>query len=596
MDPQFHGELSLKSNGQTIAAGGPCNWQDGDAWAEVQDVTVTQGSVVASSSASTMVRRDSDHGWWLDVSSSTQFTRGPARAHAVVIVRRTDGTTYQHPWSFNVQLVQLDATLELKEIQGNILAGFNKDYASFLFLALPADQAKAREWLHGLVNQVATTEEVKQFNDLFRTIHSRRGREGVVEATWMNLAFTHEGLEKLGLAQHELDRFPEEFRQGMRNRAQIIGDVGDNEPSQWPGDLGAATIHALMIVAADRDEDRTREVEYFARHADDHQVTLVFRQDGMTRRDASGREHFGFRDGISQPGIRGLTVASDPNKPDEGEPGQDLIAPGEFVLGYPLERSHAAESTTPNPPAPAHHPPNLRLEWTDNGSYLVFRRLRQDVKGFWDFVTTQATKQKQSVDLFSAKLIGRYQSGAPLEGAENAPVDPGQTDPNAYLEKGKINAFSYSTDPDGTQVPRAAHIRKTHPRDQKPPGEEEGRRRRILRRGLPFGESFDPDSQSDSPSGADPQFPNDRGLCFVCYQRSIRDQFEFIQHAWANQDSVPKSGDGVDPVVSSSSPERSFSLPGGAIDPVSLPKQWVTTSGGEYFFSPSIRALKELSS
>jgi deferrochelatase/peroxidase EfeB len=77
------------------------------------------------------------------------------------------------------------------------------------------------------------------------------------------------------------------------------------------------------------------------------------------------------------------------------------------------------ESTTSNPPTPAQNPPNL--EWTDNSSYLVFRRLRQDVKGFWDFATTQAAKQRQSVDLFSAKLIGRYQSGAPLEGAENAP-------------------------------------------------------------------------------------------------------------------------------------------------------------------------------
>ena len=57
MDPNFYGELNLKSDGQTIVAGGPCNWQNGDAWAEVKDVTVTQGSVVASSGGSTTVRR-----------------------------------------------------------------------------------------------------------------------------------------------------------------------------------------------------------------------------------------------------------------------------------------------------------------------------------------------------------------------------------------------------------------------------------------------------------------------------------------------------------------------------------------------------------
>ena len=597
MDAKFYGELSLKSNRQTIAAGGPCNWQDDDAWAEVKDVTVTQGSGVASSGGSTTVRRDSDQTWSLDVNSSGQLTPGPARARAIAFVRRTDGTTYQHPWSVDVQLVQLDAPLELDDIQGNILAGFNKDYASFLLFALPADQAQAREWLRDLVDEVATAEEVKQFNDLFRAIRSRRGREGIVEATWMNLAFTHNGLEKLGLPQHELDRLPDEFRQGMRNRAELIGDVGVNDPSQWPNGLGTATIHALMIVAADSDDDRKREVEYFTRDAAGHGLTLVFQQDGMTRREAADREHFGFRDGISQPGIHGLTVPSDPSNPDEGEPGQHLIAPGEFVLGYPLQGSLPAGSPASSPTTPAGDPPDLQRELTRNGSYLVFRRLQQDVKGFWDFVTTQAPKQKQSVDLFAAKLVGRYLSGAPLEGADDATDDPGKTNPDVVLEKSKINAFAYSTDPDGMQVPRAAHIRKTHPRAQEPPGEQEGRRRRILRRGIPFGDSFDPRSEPDSPSGADPQFPNDRGLCFVCYQRSIRDQFEFIQHGWANQDSVPQPGDGVDPVASQAAPEgeRSFRLPGGAVDPVRLPKQWVTTTGGEYFFSPSIRALKRLS-
>jgi Dyp-type peroxidase family len=597
MDPKFHPELSLKSGGQTIAAGGPCNWQDGDAWAEVKDVTVMQGSVVASSGGSTTVRRESDQGWSLEVSSSGQLTPGPARARAIVFVRRKDGTTYQYPWSVDVQLVQLDAPLELDDIQGNILAGFNKDYTSYLLFALPNEQAQARRWLAGLVDQVATTQEVKQFNDLFRAIRSRRGREGVVEATWMNLAFTHDGLEKLGLPQHELNRFPDEFRQGMRNRAELIGDVGDNDPSQWPNGLGTETIHALMVVAADSDEDRKREVEYFARYAESYGLTLVFRQDGVTRREARDREHFGFRDGISQPGIRGLTAPSDPSKPDEGEPGQALIAPGEFVLGHPLQGPLAA-SSVPYPPTPADDPSNPQQEWTRNGSYLVFRRLQQDVKGFWDFVTTQAPKQRQSVDLFAAKLVGRYPSGAPLEGADDATEDPGRTDPDAVLQKSKINTFAYSTDPDGMQVPRAAHIRKSHPRAQEPPGEQEGRRRRILRRGIPFGDSFDPDSPPDSASGADPQFPNDRGLCFVCYQRSIRDQFEFIQHEWANKDSVPEPGDGVDPVASQasqSSPERLFRLPGGAVDPVRLPKQWVTTTGGEYFFSPSISALERLS-
>ena len=590
MFPNFHKQLNLKNNGYTVEAGGPVDWEDDDESIEIRYVTVEQNEVVALSEGSTTVRKGSDRNWWLDVTSPNQFTRGPALAGGVAVLHRKDGTTHEYSWP---DAVQLDMALELKEIQGNVLAGFNKDYASFLFFALPDEQAQARTWLAGLVDQVATTEEVKQFNDLFRAIRSRRGdREGVVEAAWMNLAFTHEGLEKLGVAQPELNQFPEEFRQGMRQRAATIGDVHDNDPSRWPSGLGTRTIHALMIIAADSIEDRNRDVLHFIRHAARHGVSLVFQQDGMTRRDAPGYEHFGFRDGISQPGIRGFTGPSYSSSPDGSGPHQDLIAAGEFVLGYPRQGSLASKSPAQDP---ADDPLSPQPDWTHNGSYLVFRRLRQDVKGFRDFLTTEAAKQEQSVDLFGAKLVGRYRSGAPLEGADNAAEDPGTTNPDV-LGKAKINAFAYSTDPHGAQVPRAAHIRKTYPRDQQVPGDESGERPRILRRGIPFGRTFHYGNPPDSPFGTDPQFPNDRGLCFVCYQRSIRDQFEIIQRNWVNQESAPQPGDGVDPVASQSSPERSFRLPGGAVDPVSLPNQWVMTTGGEYFFSPSISALKQLSS
>jgi Dyp-type peroxidase family len=591
MLPAFDDQLNMSNNGRTLAAGGPCNWQPDDEWAEIRDVTVTQDRVVASSGGrSTTVRRDSDPVWWLDVESSAQFTYAPAQARARAIVHRTDGTTYEYEWPDDVQV---DMPLELTEIQGNIVAGFNKDHVSYLFFALPNDQAQARRWLAGLADQVATAEEVKQFNDLFRAIRRRRGdREGVVEAAWMNLAFTHEGLRRLGVAESELGRFPREFREGMRKRKQDIGDVGDNDPDRWPDGLGRRTIHALMIVAADRIEDLDREIVYFVRHAASRGVSLVFQQDGMTRSDAPGHEHFGFRDGISQPGIRGLTGSSYLGGSDEGDPHQDVVAGGEFVVGYPRQGPAVAKSSTPGP---ADDPLSPQPKWTRNGSYLVFRRLRQDVKGFRDFLATEAARRESSVDLIGAKLVGRYRSGAPLVGADNAAEDPGTTNPEV-LDKARINAFGYSADPQGTQVPRAAHVRKVYPRDHEASSKELSERPRIIRRGVPFGQSFRHGNPPDSPFGADPPFPHDRGLCFVCYQRSIRDQFELIQCTWMNRESVPESGDGVDPVASQASTERWFRVPGGAADSVTLPKQWVTTTGGEYFFSPSISALKHLSS
>jgi hypothetical protein len=105
MSPNFYDQLNLKNHRRTIAAGGPCNWQDGDARAEIRDVSVTQGSVTGScGTASTTVRKGTDTEWWLDVNSTNQFTRAPAQARAVAVVTRTDGTTYEYPWPDNVQL------------------------------------------------------------------------------------------------------------------------------------------------------------------------------------------------------------------------------------------------------------------------------------------------------------------------------------------------------------------------------------------------------------------------------------------------------------------------------------------------------------
>jgi len=105
MVPNFHDELNLRNSSRTVAAGGPCNWQDGDESAEIRDVRVEQGSVVGlSGAASTTVHKGQGDQWWLDASSSSQFTRGPARVDAVAVVHRTGGTSYEYPWSQDVQL------------------------------------------------------------------------------------------------------------------------------------------------------------------------------------------------------------------------------------------------------------------------------------------------------------------------------------------------------------------------------------------------------------------------------------------------------------------------------------------------------------
>jgi len=512
-----------------------------------------------------------------------------------------------------VPVQQIEPPLDCDEIQGNILAGFNKDHQTLIFFRLRDDLVAARGWLAELTPDIASTTEVRQFNELFKLVNSRRdsrhrGERGTVEATWVNAAFTYGGLARL--QAENLDAFPDAFRAGMAARAASIGDVGDNAPDRWV--FGApSSIDGVIIVAADSAEDLNREVAREHRLLARHGGAVVYEQPGRARTDLPGHEHFGFKDGISQPGIRGFTEPSGLD-PDQGQPGQDLIWPGEFILGYPRQKpaptpgyGQAAEPLTsmldPTPGDIAVPQP----DWAVNGSYLVVRRLRQDVPGFLtalnDFAQAQAPPS--TAERIGAKLVGRYRSGAPLEpvdgiddAAETLAGDPSRAHPE-LLQTEHINDFEYhAADPDGRIVPLAAHIRKAYPRDEATigGGEADTQTHRLLRRGIPFGKPYKVGAPDNTPHGAI-DYPLDRGLVFACYQTSIEQQFEFVQSRWVNDPNFPKAGAGQDPVISQNTASRSFAMPDGQPALLELLKQWVTTTGGEYFFQPSISALERLS-
>lgn len=203
-------------------------------------------------------------------------------------------------------------------------------------------------------------------------------------------------------------------------------------------------------------------------------------------------------------------------------------------------------------------------------------------------------------DLLGAKLVGRYSSGAPLEhvpgeaeGVDTEAADPSVAD-QTVLSDERINAFDYDGDPDGSLVPRAAHIRKANPRSQTPPGKAESNRHRILRRGIPYGPEF-VETENPYPESGPVPVEQDRGLLFLCYQASIERGFEFIQGQWVNQPDFPQAGDGEDPILAQKDEPRPFTLPRKEGEPLHLLfKQWVRTTGGDYFFAPSIAALKQI--
>lgn len=491
-----------------------------------------------------------------------------------------------------------DPTMNLANIQGNIVGGFNKDFQRLLFFRL-GDPRRARRWLAGLVNEIATAQEVLAFNDLFRQSRARRGSEAAAPtARWVNVALTHAGIAALGVDGDELGAFPEAFRQGMAARASIIGDVDASAPAGWVGPSDRQGLHGVVLLAADSPGDLRSLTRGQLAAMTAGGVRVIHDQEGRTRADEPGHEHFGFKDGISQPGIRGVTARQNPDDDGQGLPGQDLLWPGEFVLGYPTqvgepESADEPENERPGPVATS------GPAWTADGSYLVFRRLRQDVAGFRRFVAAAAASQGLTDDQMGAKFVGRYKSGAPLERTEDQPDDldttagdPSVADPS-ILDDTRINHFEFGDDVDGLVVPRAAHIRKSYPRDDATPtgAEADTQTHRLLRRGIPYGRSYQARTPDDSPTGGGA----DRGLLFLCYQTDIERQFEFVQSQWVNNPDAPGDGDGHDPVISQASARRTFTLPGGRPDHIEMMQRFVTTTGGAYFLQPSLDALRRLS-
>lgn len=527
-----------------------------------------------------------------------------------------------------------EEVLDIRNIQGNILAGFNKDHQAFLFLKI-TDAAKAKAWLKFITPSIASADEVLSFNRLFKAMRARRGDEpGGLAATWLNIAFSHDGIN--ALAPGEADKFADEaFQLGLPTRSSSLGDPTDaaspGNPNNWVVGKTGAVPDVLLIVASD---DARLLQDVVDRLLASFQkipgavdagsgLELMYDQRGNTLPDdLRGHEHFGFKDGISQPAVRGRISSApddfftprfvdptDPRAASFSAPGDALVYPGQFVFGYELQ-NRSGDGGVP-------FDPDTFPAWAKNGSYLVFRRLRQDVAAFRAAMSQKAAELAakpdfagMTGDLLAAKLVGRWPSGAPVARSPNSDNTVLGTDdfannhfafqnastplPLKNAPPHEPDAFPQApADSPGLLCPHAGHIRKVNPRDLPTDtgGTSDTLARRILRRGIPYGDPL--------PDGADPASPVsslDRGLLFVCYQTSIVDQFEFLINHWVNTTGAPEQG-GFDIVIgqngASVQRERTAELPISASQSQSLTFQpeWIVPTGGGYFFAPSIDAL-----
>lgn len=482
------------------------------------------------------------------------------------------------------------------DVQGLITSGYGSlPFSAYLWIAITSPDA--RRWLAEVRPLVWTSADALASGD---------ARDG--GKTALNLAFTAQGLAALGSPDEVAHSFPLEFVEGMAaaRRSAMLGDTGESAPEHWEfGGPSTPPVGAMLVVHG-RTEEAVDQAcaEARRRLASASGAAYEIPSTGQRgHRPDHQREPFGFRDGIAQPAIRGLRGQGVPT--------------GEFILGYPNHYGHLP----PTPVVPArldpdgrlppwpnpHHPSGGFRDLGRNGSYLVYRKLRQDVAGFWRFASEEAARQTaaghdESAISLASKMVGRWPDGTPLA----RPSLRGQPDPRA------LDAFSYRDDPDGLACPWGAHIRRTHPRDAiKPYGPEASlsmsEAHRLLRRGRLFGsalfeaEALDrADAATLTHLGALEDDGRERGVHFLCINASIRSQFEFVQQSWCNNRRFAGLADDPDPIAGDGGGQdwpgyMTLSRPDGAVRTSALAR-FVTVSGGAYLFVPSLTALDFLAS
>jgi Dyp-type peroxidase family len=518
-----------------------------------------------------------------------------------------------------------DELLELDDIQGGIIPGFKKDHSLIIGLFIE-DVAGCKAWLKLQANEVARATDVLRFNRLYKAMRMRRGNEfGLPTIVWKSISFSASGLALLRPDDDIAGKFENKFVAGMFKKG-----LQDPPPAQWKmGGSAQSVPHILIVLAADRQSDLDAEMTRLVKEIGESGGggLPALRLAGPAQAGATlpapltGHEHFGFKDGISQPAIRGLR-STDPTDffdarllaPDDpefdrfAEPGRPLVWPGQFLIGY--NRQDPTNAVRPRDPAP------LKLAWQKNGSYLVYRRLQQFVHKFWEFcrdgaaALAVASGKPMTKEFFASRLVGRWPSGAPLMRAPAADDDELARDdlsnnnfgfsertPVVRLKDGTTASSRFPApqpDPDGRICPFVGHVRKVNPRDDSSEagGSDDTLRRLMLRRGIPYGPPKDRTRLLED-DGVD------RGLLFMAYQGAITDQFHFVTQTWANDANAPHAGEpkaGHDPLIGQNAAGRFIRMPigddAGHDQQLALPQEpWVLMTGGGYFFTPSISAL-----
>ena len=473
----------------------------------------------------------------------------------------------------------MENTLDLDDIQGLIVKGYGyMPSAAYKLLTIQDPQA-AKKWLAKITPELTTANRQKRHDFC------------------VNLAISYFGLQALQIPQDTVNSFALEFQEHpfqdviTQHRLRILGDVGDNAPQHWEWggvDEERQKIHLILMLFASSEAHLQEICQTVEKDFSQYGITEL--RHFITHQLPENKEHFGFHDGLAQPEIEGYTKEA---------PSDNVIKAGEFILGYKNEYDRFPESPTVSKQLDAQ---NILPTATNdaaskdigkNGSYMVFRQLEQNVKGFWDFVNNAAQKlEGYTTEHLAAKIVGRWKSGAPIT------LAPDKDNPDLA----NFDSFGfYDQDFDGMKCPIGSHIRRSNPRDAFMKNKKKGiafsRKHRFLRRGRsygkPFVESFDVQDILKKP-----QDDHKRGLHFIGFNTSFGRQFEFIQQAWETNPMFLGLAQEPDPLLGSqvlaeNKIEAVFSMPQCPVrQRVTNMETYIRVRGSMYFFLPSLRAIQ----
>ncbi len=437
--------------------------------------------------------------------------------------------------------------LELDDIQHYLLCRPHATIAQYNFISFNNGES-GRRWLNALVDKIGTAQSVAAASE--------------ADMRWLTIAFTFNGLRMLGVDEESLSTFPAAFREGMAARAKMLGDTGANHPDNWEDNMASHDLHAVIILFARDKQERERcEKAYETYIAEEPGIKTIstLLLEAVPPFDYV-HEHFGYRDRLTTPVIEGMGIEPTPGSGPASKP-------GEFFLGYPDETGFI-------PPLPK---PEILSK---NGSYLAYRKMKEHVGAFRDFLKANGNTVEEQ-ELVAAKMMGRWRkTGAPLV------LSPDKDDHDLGWDSQRNNNFDYEKmDPHGYACPMGAHIRRMNVRDNRV--SQIMNRRLIIRRGGTYGPHLPDDAPED---GAN------RGIAVFAGCADISRQFEFLISVWVNDTDFLELNE-RDPLCGANDGTLDMTIPKRPIKRKlkGIPA-FTTVKGGAYFFLPGIKALRYLAS